>query len=257
MKINKLIAVLMITTVSFVAVANADDSADDRTAEKLLLSAISSDFRSAEDKQRDASRKPLETLLFFGFKADMRVVEILPGGGWYSKILAPALAENGDYYLSIGSARALKILKQQGLDQVQVAEKAVDFEFARRGQGLIHTMDLGVSDVDMVLTFRNLHNFTAQSRKVMHQGIYNALRPGGVYGVVDHTLRHMQPTSDETWRRLDPVQVIKEITAAGFEFVDYSDLHYRADDTLQFDTVKLPINRNSDRFTLKFQKPSN
>ena len=82
------------------------------------------------------------------------------------------------------------------------------------------------------------------------------MRPGGVYGVVDHTLRHMQPKADETWRRMDPVQAIKEITAVGFEFVDFSNLHYRAGDDLKLDTIKPAINRNSDRFTLKFRKPA-
>ena len=252
MKINKLITVLLPACLAFSTLSLADDGA----TEKRILAAISSDNRTPDDKQRDSSRKPLQTLMFFGLKEDMKVVEILPGGGWYSKILAPVLAQTGEYYLSIGSARALKMLGAQGLDQVKIAEKDVRFEFAKRGQAQLHSMDLGVSDMDMVLTFRNLHNFTTQSRKVMHQGIYNALRPGGVYGVVDHTLRHMQPKSDETWRRMDPVQAIKEITAVGFEFVGFSNLHYRAGDDLKLDTIKPAINRNSDRFTLKFRKPA-
>ena len=81
------------------------------------------------------------------------------------------------------------------------------------------------------------------------------LKRGGIYGIIDHTKRHNEPDSQETWRRLDPVKVIKEVEAAGFEFVDYTGMHYRPDDELKYDTIRPSINRYSDRFTLKFRRP--
>ncbi len=115
--------------------------------------------------------------------------------------------------------------------------------------------DFGVRDLDMVLTFRNVHNFGAEGRALMHREAFDALKSGGVYGMVDHTRRHMEPDDPENRRRIDPVLVIKEVQAAGFEFVDYSDLHYRADDELEYEVGRRSVSGNTDRFTFLFRKP--
>jgi predicted methyltransferase len=109
--------------------------------------------------------------------------------------------------------------------------------------------------MDMVLTFRNYHNFDAEGRTAMNKASFDALKSGGVYAVVDHTRRHMEDDTPENRRRIDPVLAIKEIEAAGFEFVDYSDLHYRADDELRFEVGRKSVTGNTDRWTLKFVKP--
>ena len=116
--------------------------------------------------------------------------------------------------------------------------------------------DLGINNVDMVLTFRNYHNFDEPSRAALNQSVFKALKPGGIYALVDHTRRHMQQDNFENRRRLDPVVAIKEILAAGFEFVDYSDLHYRADDELVYEVGRKTVTGNTDRWTLMFRKPS-
>ncbi|MEX2327099.1 MAG: hypothetical protein WD558_05165, partial [Pseudomonadales bacterium] len=110
-------------------------------------------------------------------------------------------------------------------------------------------------EVDLALTFRNMHNFTQDGRMNINDAVFAVLKSGGHYGVVDHTRRHMQSDSDENWRRMDPVQIIKEVEAAGFEFVDYSDLHYRADDELRYEVARKTVTGNTDRFTLLFRKP--
>jgi predicted methyltransferase len=122
----------------------------------------------------------------------------------------------------------------------------------------LYTMDdfeFGVDDVDMVLTFRNVHNFDEAGRMLMHRQSFEALKSGGIYGIVDHTRRHMEPDNSENRRRIDPVLVIKEAQAAGFEFVDYSTLHYRADDELEYEVGRRSVTGNTDRFTFKFRKP--
>ena len=85
--------------------------------------------------------------------------------------------------------------------------------------------------------------------------MFDSLKPGGLYGVVDHTARHMEPENYENRRRIDPVMVIKEMLDIGFEFVDYSSLHYRADDELRFEVGRRSVSGNTDRFTLLFRKP--
>jgi len=91
---------------------------------------------------------------------------------------------------------------------------------------------------------------------VIHRWLTNkALRSGGLYGVIDHTRRHMEPANFENRRRIDPVLVVKELVDLGFEFVGYSDLHYRADDELEYEVGRRSVSGNTDRFTLLFRKP--
>ena len=80
-------------------------------------------------------------------------------------------------------------------------------------------------------------------------------QPGGIYAVVDHTRRHMQPDDPENRRRIDPVLAIKEIQEAGFRLVDYATLHYKPDDELRFEVGRASVTGNTDRFTFLFRKP--
>lgn len=222
-----------------------------------LESAMTADIRTTAEIDRDRNRKPVETLEFFGLRDDMKVVELFPGGGWYTKLLAPVLAENGEFYIAYGTTRALANVKgQPGFDKLQ--EIAGDSKISRAEGARFYTasnIDLGINDVDMVLTFRNYHNFDAPSRNALNQSVFKALKSGGIYAVVDHTRRHMQEDNYENRRRLDPVLAIKEIQAAGFEFVDYSPLHYRLDDELIYEVGRKTVTGNTDRWTLKFRKP--
>jgi len=222
-----------------------------------LESAMTADIRTSAEIDRDRNRKPVETLEFFGLRDDMKVVELFPGGGWYTKLLAPVLAENGEFYIAYGTTRALANVKgQPGFDKLQ--EIAGDSKISRAEGARFYTasnIDLGINDVDMVLTFRNYHNFDAPSRNALNQSVFKALKSGGIYAVVDHTRRHMQEDNYENRRRLDPVLAIKEIQAAGFEFVDYSPLHYRLDDELIYEVGRKTVTGNTDRWTLKFRKP--
>jgi predicted methyltransferase len=220
--------------------------------------ALASSIRTAEERARDMpERKPVQTLEFFGLKPDMSVVEIMPGAGWYTKILGQVLAEKGTLHVAIGTTRLAPRLKEWGLDKVQVVDgKFVTRPSGQRGVFDIETVEIPVKNADMVLTFRNVHNMTAASRGLLNKAIFDALKPGGVYGVVDHTRRHNEPTSPENWRRVDPVVIIKEALDAGFVFEAFSDLHYRPDDQLLYDSQRPSIGGYSDRFTLKFRKPT-
>ncbi len=225
---------------------------------KKIYEQLASASRTDEDRARDSNRKPVQTLEYFGLQDDMTVVELMPGQGWYTKILAPVLRDRGKLYLSVGTARLEPNLDKLGLrDQVEIVGKIGEFKKTELPGYIfdIDNVDLQVADVDLVLTFRNLHNLSVSARKAVNDAVYKALKPGGIYGVIDHTKRHMEAFSAETWRRVDPVMIIKEMLDAGFEFVDYSDMHAVPSDKLIYDTTHESINRNSDRFTLKFRKP--
>jgi len=242
--------ILSLLLISLTTFAHADIDAK-------VEAALTADGRPEADVARDRNRKPLDTLNFFGLTDDMRVLELLPGGGWYTRVLAPVLADNGKLYVALGAGRVKeRILTLPGFEKVEVLETN---ENTHRPEGSrVYTMDdfdFGVEDLDMILTFRNVHNFGEDGRMLMHRKSFEALRSGGVYGIVDHTRRHMEAADNENRRRIDPVLVIKEVQAAGFEFVDYSDLHFRADDELEYEVGRRSVSGNTDRFTFLFRKP--
>jgi predicted methyltransferase len=247
--VRVLFALVLIGVAAFAQAANEIDT--------KVEAALAAESRPQADRDRDRNRRPLETLKFFGMTDDMRVLELLPGGGWYTRVLAPALAENGKLYVALGTNRVKEnVLTEPGFERVEVIETTANIN-RPAGSRFYQTddFDLGVSGMDMVLTFRNIHNFDKESRDRVNSNVFKALKSGGLYGVVDHTARHMEPANNENRRRIDPVLVIKEMLEHGFEFVDYSDLHYRADDELEYEVGRRSVSGNTDRFTMLFRKP--
>ena len=232
-------------------------AAQDDGVEAKIRAAMAGDVRTEADVARDRNRKPAETLEFFGLRDDMRVLELLPGGGWYTKLLAPVLKESGERYVAIGTNNVQQnLLTQPGFDHVKVLDIGV--ESVRNGPfgtRNIEPFEFGVRDLDLVLTFRNWHNYTPEGRANLNAAVFRSLRSGGTFGVIDHSRRHMAALTAETRRRVDVVQIIKEALEAGFEFVDYSDLHYRPDDELVYEVGRATVTGNTDRFTLLFRKP--
>ena len=246
---RKLLALALLALATAALAANEIDA--------KVEAALAAEARPEADMVRDRNRRPLDTLKFLGLKDDMTVLELLPGGGWYTRVLAPVLAENGKLYLGIGAGRTGRtVLMEPGFENVTVLETK-DNLHRPEGARYYHLDDFefGVSDIDMVLTFRNMHNFDPESRARMNAQVFKVLKSGGLYGVVDHTKRHMEPEDPENRRRIDPVLVIKELLDLGFEFVAYSDLHYRADDELEYEVGRRSVTGNTDRFTLLFSKP--
>jgi predicted methyltransferase len=247
--------VRLILAALFLATSLSVQAANDIDAK--VEAALAAEARPQADRDRDRNRRPLQTLNFFGLQDDMRVLELIPGRGWYTRLLAPVLADNGKLYVALGTGRVEDgVLQEPGFEKVEVLETNDNM---RRPPGArlyaMDEFDFGVRDIDMVLTFRNVHNFNAEGRALMHREAFEALRSGGVYGIVDHTRRHMEYDNHENRRRIDPVLVIKEVQAAGFAFVDYSDLHYRADDELEYEVGRRSVTGNTDRFTFLFRKP--
>jgi len=222
-----------------------------------IQAAMQSDIRTAAEVARDRNRRPIETLEFLGLEDDMTVVELMPGGGWYTKILGQVLRDDGKLYLAVGAGRAGTLGEQYPvLDKVELLGVETPFipTDSRAVFGLA-PFSLGVKKVDMVLTFRNLHNFNEAGRNAMNKAAFDALKPGGIYGVVDHTRRHMEPLNTENFRRIDPVLVVKEMLDLGFEFEGYSPLHLKPDDELRYEVGRKSVTGNTDRFTFKFRKP--
>lgn len=219
--------------------------------------ALELDYRSEADRARDGNRSPLKALEIMGLEHDMRVFEFAPGNGWYTKILAPVLQDEGE--LSIGYPAPwlqglADMLQAPQMDRVRQVVMDMDWD----AQALVYTfnsIDFQTEELDLFLNIREYHNLSATDRKPFNQAVYRALKPGGRYVVIDHTRRHMQADSPENWRREDPVKVLLEIQQAGFELMEQSDLFYRPDDSLQYEVGRKSVTGNTDRFFFVFRKP--
>jgi predicted methyltransferase len=250
-------SLLLASSLAAATVFTSQAHAEDLSFSDKIKQAMASEQRSEADKERDRNRRPVKTLEFFGIKDNMTVLELIPGRGWYSRLLASALHDNGQLYLSIGADRMKdKISTEPTYSQVKVIAENIKLQYNPEKRLYDATEpDFKRKDIDAVLTFRNYHNFTYEGRTAINRAAFAALKPGGIYGVVDHSRRHMQDDDNENRRRVDPVMAIKEIEAAGFEFVDYSTLHYHPDDELRFEVGRKSVTGNTDRFTFLFKKP--
>ncbi len=259
--------------------SNASDTATavSATMAKVLLEkAVNGDQRSAAHKARDQYRHPVETLAFFGIKPTMTVVELWPFGGWYTEILAPYLHDHGRLYDAAMDPNSANPEDQRYNKEFRAMLDADPKVF---GKVKVTALAPGKYDIappgsaDMVLTFRNIHNWTwAGIEKQVFAAAYKALKPGGILGVVEH--RNNDPDFEprkpgdgyvgENWAK----QMIESV---GFEFVAESDVNRNPKDTKDYkmgvwtlpptyalgdkDRAKYTAIGESDRFTLKFVKP--
>ncbi|MEM8768787.1 MAG: methyltransferase, partial [Pseudomonadota bacterium] len=165
-----------LTALLLSALLAAPASADLKEA---LEAAMASDIRTEAEVARDGNRKPVETLTFFGLEEDMRVLELLPGGGWYTKLLAPVLAENGQLYVSIGTTNVGRLIDEGTISGVEVIEAEGEFKRSETTRRFyIDGLNIDAEDLDMVLTFRNLHNFTDEGRADLNKAAFDALKSG-------------------------------------------------------------------------------
>jgi predicted methyltransferase len=244
----------------------------------LLDEVIDAPHRSEENRARDRYRHPKETLLFFGLRENMTVVEISPATGWYTEILAPILKRQGKF---LASPPALTADTPEPLKRRDAAYKAMVAADAKLyGGTTITNFDLQkpvfgtAGNADMVLTFRNVHNWAkAGTADAMFQAFHTALKTGGVLGVVEHRARpgtSFQRQIDSGY--MTEAYVIETATRAGFKLVASSDINYNPKDTTDHpggvwnlppnlrgvaekDKAKYLAIGESDRMTLKFVKP--
>jgi predicted methyltransferase len=239
-----------ISSAVFAQVENPDSE-----LKTIVEAAMTSEIRSEKETDRDHNRKPVSTLEFFGITPDMKVLELSPGGGWYTNSLGPLLKDKGQLQIAMGTSYAKKsVLNLADMDKVSVLN--VDIEFALSETKGLHTVGpikFSENGFDATSTFRNMHNFDSGGRNNVNRAVFDALKPGGIYGVVDHTLRHMQPFNAENRRRADPVAIIKKLLDIGFELEAYSNLHYRPDDELRYEVGRKSVAGNKNRFTFLFR----
>jgi predicted methyltransferase len=270
-------ATLLALGVMSATLATSNAIAHDHSQEKVskLAQAIAGDVRSAKNKARDLYRHPQQTLEFLGFKDDMTVVEITPGGGWYTEILAPALKGSGTFYGAhypdtgednYYSNSRKRLVKKLASHEAFSEMKLTDF-IPKKASALAPA-----GTADMVLTFRNLHNWGEAGVAQVFTDSYTALKAGGVLGVVEHRMPESQDSEkNKKSGYVKKSLAVKLALAAGFELQASSEVNANAKDTAQHpkgvwtlppvlalkdqDKDKYLAIGESDRMTLKFVKP--
>ena len=241
--------------------------------------ALAGAHRSDANRARDQYRHPKETLLFFGLRPDMTVVEVSPGAGWYSEVIAPVLAGKGRYIAAHNNPQGSPNAQRQRAAFVEKLKSNPDLYGAAAvtsfGKGF-ETNLAAPGSADMVLTFRNVHNWQmAGFAPEAFRAFYTALKPGGILGVVDHRLPEDREETEATRRSgyMKQSEVIRLAEAAGFRLVGSSEVNANPKDTADYpkgvwtlppnftlgdtDRAKYAAIGESDRMTLKFVKPAN
>ena len=237
--------------------------------------------RSAENKARDQYRHPKETLEFFGLKAGQTVLEITPGGGWYTEILGPLMKDNGKLTAAIVDPGTLEKESTQNYYKRNNQKYRDKLAADPASYDKVEVVEFNLNDpkignpgtYDLVVTFRNVHNWTgSKADGKMFKAFFAALKPGGVLGVEEH---RAQPgkTMDETFKSgyLPEDYVTKLATDAGFKLDAKSEVNANPKDTKDYaegvwtlppsltlkdqDREKYLAIGESDRMTLRFVKP--
>jgi predicted methyltransferase len=250
---------------------------DDRTA-AALQAVIAGPHRSDADKARDKYRHPQETLTWFGIKDNMTVVEISPGGGWYTDILAPFLKEHGTYYAAGLDPESEVESARNGARRFKEKLAAKPDLFSQAKVTILappaKTDIAPEGSADLVLTFRNVHNWMANGQaEAVFKAMYRALKPGGILGVVEHRGNPAVPQDPKAASGyVNEDYVVKLAEGAGFQLAGRSEINANPKDTKDYpqgvwtlppvlrlkevDREKYLAIGESDRMTLKFVKPA-
>ena len=245
-------------------------------ANAQLDAAVAGSWRDPKNTARDVYRHPRETLAFFGVQPDHTVIEISPGGGWYTEILAPYLHASGNYVAAMPAAP----MDSGGGRRNAALQAKLAADAARYGKVEYREFDGKAPDfgaagsADAVLTFRNVHNWVADdSAAAYFRAFFAVLKPGGTLGVVDH--RAKPDTALDAMKKsgyLTEALVIDLATRAGFTLVASSQVNANPKDDADHPNgvwTLPPSNRHdaaakaayqaigeSDRMTLRFRKPA-
>jgi predicted methyltransferase len=248
-------------------------AAEAATPDPALVSAVASPARNPAAVARDAARHPVEELTFFGLTPTMTVVEVWPGGGYWTDILGPYLAQRGHYYIALPVGDAEEDGGAKRLRERLAAEKD--------RLGTVHETSLGPGhfdlappgSADLVVTFRNLHNWMDGGyADAALTGAFKALKPGGILGIEEHRGRNdrpQDPKAKDGYVRQD--FTIAMAKRAGFEFVGSSEVNANPRDTKDWvdgvwtlpptlsqgdkDRARYVAVGEADNYVLKFRKP--
>ena len=248
------------TLVPALLITGAGLAATSSTVPAFLAAAIANPSRPAEDVARDADRKPAETLMFAGIAPGEQIAELLPGGGYFTRIMSKAVGANGHVYALVPAPRADAPANAPDF-AARVKALAADPAYANVTVVVQPFAQLKTPvPVDLVWTSQNyhdLHNLPGLDLAVFNQMVFEALKPGGTYLILDHATEPGAGASQtSTLHRIDPQTVKQEVLAAGFVYEGQSDLLRNPQDPHTAKVFDPAIRGRTDQFILKFRKPA-
>jgi len=223
---------------------------------QYITAAVADAARPAADKERDANRKPAETLALAGVKPGNWVLELAPGKGYYTRLLSAVVGPQGQVSIYTVSAPP-----KPDAPPPPVVAIAADPHYANVKVTLQRLVDVKpTNSFDVVWTTQNYHDFHNIPNldvATINQAIFAALKPGGIFFVLDHAAQAGSGTRDtNTLHRIDEATVKQELKAAGFELAGESDILRNKDDPHTGKVFEPPIQGHTDQFILKFRKPA-
>jgi predicted methyltransferase len=221
---------------------------------KYITDAVADKARPAADTGRDADRKPAETLAFAGVKPGDWVLELAPGKGYFTRLLSGVVGAKGQ--VSVYSIAALK----PDAPPPPIVALAADPHYGNVKVTLQRLVDVKpTNSFDLVWTTQNYHDFhnlADPQVATLNKAIFDSLKPGGIYLILDHAAAAGSGVRDtNTLHRIDEDTVKQELKAAGFELVGESDVLRNKGDPHTGKVFEGPIQGHTDRFLLKFRKP--
>jgi len=225
-----------------------------------IAAAVADSGRPDEDKQRDADRKPAETIAFAGIKPGAQVAELIPGHGYFTRLFSQVVGPKGHVYALVPPKRAEA---PASAPEPAAVINAIAAD-ARYSNLSVQTMTVTKLEfpksVDFVWTSQNyhdLHNRAGLDLAVFNKEVFDALKPGGFYIVLDHAAAPGSGARDtSTLHRIDPEVVKSEVLAAGFVLAGQSDLLHATQDPHTAAVFDPSIRGKTDQFILKFRKPA-
>lgn len=250
---------VLVSVVAALTVALASPPAHAAKMPDAIAAAVADANRPDADKQRDANRKPVETLAFTGVKPGDQVAELLPGAGYFTRIFSKVVGPSGHVYALV-PAPSPDASPDMPDFAARVKAIAADPNYANVSVVIEPFSQLkSPVPVDLIWTSQNyhdLHNFPGIDVSVFNQLVFDALKPGGIYLILDHAAEPGTGTRDtSTLHRIDPEAVKKEVLAAGFVFVGASDLLRQPGDTHAVKVFDPSVRGKTDQFMFKFRKP--
>jgi predicted methyltransferase len=242
-----------------IATLASAESAKPAVISKAIAAAVADPARPQADRDRDADRKPAETIAFAGLKPGQRIADLLPGGGYFTRIFSGVVGSKGQV-IAVATPKRPDAPPDRPEPSAAVRAIAADEHYKNVTVSVEKVVEFKLPEnLDMVWTSQNyhdIHNVKDVDVGAFNKAVFASLKPGGIYIVIDHAAEKGSGfTATSTLHRSDPDAVKTEVMAAGFEFAGSSDVIANPADDHKVAVFEQGLHDKTDRYVLKFRKP--
>jgi predicted methyltransferase len=226
---------------------------------KPIAAAVADPARPQADRDRDADRKPAECIAFAGLKPGQRIADLIPGGGYFTRIFSGVVGPKGQVF-AVAPPKRPDAPPDRPEPAAAVNAIAADPHYKNVTVSVVKIAELKLPEkLDMVWTSQNyhdVHNVKDLDVATFNKAVFDSLKPGGIYIVIDHaTEKGAGFSATSTLHRSDPDAVKAEVMAAGFQFVGSSDVIANPADDHKTPVFEKGLHDKTDRYVLKFRRP--